>query len=367
MVAGETSGDLLGGKLIHSLLKINKEISISGIGGETMRANGMQTLFDVKETSVVGIIEVLKHYPRLRTILSALKRHIVTTKPSLLILIDYPEFNLKLAAHAKKLGVKVLFYVSPQVWAWRTGRIKKIKRCVDLMAVLFPFEQKFYQAEQVPNCLVRHPILDDAEQYFSTEILAKPAQTKIGLLPGSRESEIRRLLPLMLAAAKRLYTINRNLQFVVPVAPGLTLEELAKYNTDKLPVTFKSGNIYSTIADCKILAVASGTATLQAALMGKAMVIVYKISPLTYKLFGHLVNVKHIGLANIILDQRAFTELIQDDANVTMLTDELNKLLNNQQLENKMRYIRESIRNKLSSGLNSDGLAQRALELVKKT
>ena len=169
MVAGETSGDLLGGKLIHSLLKANKEINISGIGGETMRANGMQTLFDVKETSVVGIIEVLKHYPRLRTILSALKRHIVTTKPSLLILIDYPEFNLKLAAHAKKLGVKVLFYVSPQVWALRTGRIKKIKRCVDLMAVLFPFEQKFYQAEQVPNCLVRHPILDDAEQYFSTK------------------------------------------------------------------------------------------------------------------------------------------------------------------------------------------------------
>ena len=366
IVAGETSGDLLGGKLIQSLLKTDQELTISGIGGQTMRAHGMQTLYDVNETSVVGIVEVLRHYPKLRNILSKLKKHIATTKPSLLILIDYPEFNLKLATYAKKLGIKVLFYVSPQVWAWRTGRIKKIKQCVDLMAVLFPFEQKFYRKERVPNCLVRHPILDDVEQYFSRSTPNKSNKTRIGLLPGSRKSEIQRLLPLMLGAAKKLYAKNSNLEFIVPIAPGLAISELQKYNKYNLPITFKSGNIYQTIANCRILAVASGTATLQAALMGKAMVIVYKISPLTYQLFGHMVNVKHIGLANIILDKRIFTELIQNDANVSRLTDELEILINNQQLENKMQYVRETIYSKLSLGINSDGLAQLAFELVKK-
>ena len=364
VVAGEASGDLLGGKLVHSLKKLHPDLAVTGIGGNSMRSAGMQTLFDVNETSVVGIVEVLKHYPRLRYILSKLKRHIAKTNPAVLILIDYPEFNLKLANYAKKIGIKVLFYVSPQVWAWRTGRIKEIKKNVDLMAVLFPFELEFYQQEKVPTCLVRHPILDEVNQFYSSHGSSKPSCITIGLLPGSRKNEIQRLLPVMLAAAEQLYTTNKKLEFVIPIAPGRKKEELQKFTPNNLPVTFASENIYATIANCQVLAVASGTATLQVALMGKAMVILYKISSLTYRLFGHMINVKHIGLANIILNKRAFTELVQQDASVEALKRELEILLNDPQRDAKMAAMRETILNKLDSGINSDGLAEKALELA---
>ena len=363
IVAGEISGDLLGGKLVTSLKKLQKNISITGIGGNSMRAAGMHTLFDVNETSVVGIVEVLKHYPHLRHILTKLKQHIESTKPEILILIDYPEFNLKLAKYAKQLGIKVLFYVSPQVWAWRTGRVNKIKENVDLMAVLFPFELEFYQRENVPSCLVRHPILADIEN-FDTKSKSSTGAITIGLLPGSRKNEIRRLLPIMFAAAELLYAENKNLKFIVPIAPGRSQTEVEKHAPNKLPVQFTSENIYQTISSCDVLAVASGTATLQVALMGKAMVILYKISPLTYRLFGHMVNVKHIGLANIILDKRVFTELIQNDASVKTLKKELEILLNDTQRESRMISVRETIYNKLNSGISSDELAQKALGLA---
>ena len=363
IVAGEASGDLLGGKLVSSLKKLQQDLAITGIGGNAMRAAGMQTLFDVNQTSVVGIVEVLKHYPRLRHILSKLKHHIEKTNPAVLILIDYPEFNLKLAKFAKQLGIKVFFYVSPQVWAWRTGRIKKIRENVDLMAVLFPFELKFYQQENVPACLVRHPILTDVDQYYAVQ---KPHKQTIsvGLLPGSRKNEIQRLLPTMFAAAKSLYKKNKNLEFIIPIAPGRKKEELQKYQPDHLPVSYAAENIYTTIANCDVLAVASGTATLQVALMGKAMVILYKISSLTYRLFGHMINVKHVGLANIILDKRVFTELIQQDATAETLKDELEKLLNDAQLEENMKIMRATLYNKLDVGINSDELAQKVLELT---
>ena len=363
IVAGEASGDLLGGKLIHSLVAHDNTVNISGIGGETMRAAGMHTLFDISETSVVGIVEVIKHYPKLHKILTSLKQHITNTKPALLILIDYPEFNLKLAAYAKKLNIKVLFYVSPQVWAWRTGRVKKIKSHVDLMAVLFPFELEFYEKEKIPTCLVRHPALDDVDKHCLTENNLN--QTKIGLLPGSRINEIQKLLPIMIAAAERLYTNNKNLEFIIPIAPGLNQSQLKNLISNKIPITFRSENIYSAIGDCKIVAVASGTATLQTALIGKAMVIIYKISPLTYRLFGHMIKVEHIGLANIILGRRAFTELIQKDANADNLASEMEKLLNDAQLEEKMQNIRETIYNKLNIGISSHELALRALGLAK--
>ncbi len=364
MVAGEASGDLLGGKLVRSLRKQNKQLTISGIGGNAMRTEGMQTLFDVSETSVVGIIEILKHYPKLRRILNTLKQHVAKTQPALLILIDYPEFNLKLAEYAKKQGIRVLFYVSPQVWAWRKGRAKKIRRCVDLMAVLFPFELDFYQQNKIAACLVRHPILSDIDKFDSTPSNSGQDKLRIGLLPGSRKSEIQRLFPIMQSAAKILYQNNKLLEFIVPIAPSINRTDLMKLRTADIPISFQEGNFYESISDCHVLAVASGTATLQAALMGKAMVITYKISPLTYHLFGHLVKVDHIGLANIILGKREFTELIQNDANAESLASELELLINDPRLEQRMLAIREKIRDKLNDGLNSDELAAQALTLA---
>ena len=364
IVAGEVSGDLLGGKLASELTSLNKQITLSGIGGLAMREAGVQTLFDVSETSVVGITEILKHYPRLRRILSTLKKHLKSNKPDLLILIDYPEFNLKLAAYAKSLGINVMFYVSPQVWAWRTGRVKKIKNCVDLMAVLFPFELDFYEKEDVPVCLVRHPLLNDVDAIYIPDDNASTQVTTIGLLPGSRKNEIKKLLPVMIDAAQRLLEENPNIKFILPVAPGANIDDLKNYNIYNLPISYQKGNFYGSIRQCQILAIASGTATLQAALMGKAMVVIYKISPITYKLLGHMVNVEHVCLANIILNRRAYDELIQDDANADRLYNSLVELINDKQTNEKMIRNREEIHTKLSSGINSKELAQRAIALA---
>ncbi|MFK7794425.1 MAG: lipid-A-disaccharide synthase [Gammaproteobacteria bacterium] len=363
IVAGEVSGDLLGGKLAGALIEHDKKISMSGIGGHAMRDAGVHTLFDVSDTSVVGIAEVLKHYPRLRRILSTLKKHLKANKPDLLILIDYPEFNLKLATYAKSLGIKVIFYVSPQVWAWRTGRVKKIKKCVDLMAVLFPFELDFYNKENVPVCLVRHPLLDDVDATYKANNITDQATT-VGLLPGSRKNEISKLLPVMIDVAQRLLEQNPNIKFILPVAPGANINDLKNYNKYDLPISYQKGNFYGSIQRCHVLAIASGTATLQAALMGKAMVVIYKISPITYKLFGHMVNVDHICLANIILNRRAYPELIQDDANSDLLFESLVKLINDKQTDEIMMKNREEIHAKLNSGINSKELAERAIMLA---
>ena len=365
IVAGEVSGDVLAGKLVTELNNLDNQLSISGIGGETMRDAGVNTLFDVSETSVVGIAEVLKHYPRLHKILSALKKHIKQTKPELLILVDYPEFNLKLARYAKKLNIKVMFYVSPQVWAWRTGRVDKIKNCVDLMAVLFPFELDFYQNAGVPVCLVRHPLLDDTDTDYQTTENTSKEITIIGMLPGSRENEIKKLLPVMIEAGHRLLKQNPNIRFILPAAPGTDINELKSYNKHNLPIDYQQDAFYHSLQQCQALMIASGTATLQAALMGKAMVVIYKISPITYKLFGHMVNVEHICLANIILNRRAYKELIQDDANANNLFNSLTELINDKQTATKMISIREELRNKLNTGITSNELAKQTLTLGK--
>lgn len=366
-VAGEASGDLLGGKLAKELHALSPAIKTSGIGGNCMREGGVDTLFDISETSVVGITEILKHYPRLRAILTALKKHVKTLQPELLILIDYPEFNLKLANYAHKLGIKVLFYVSPQIWAWRTGRVKKIKQCVDLMAVLFPFEVEFYQKENIPVLLVRHPLLEDLDQLEINNETNPPNKQLIGLLPGSRMSEIKRLLPIMLDTAVLLKQQRPNLEFIIPVAANLDIKEMQKLNSFNINVQYSREDFYELIHRCHILAIASGTATLQAALMGKAMVIIYKISPLTYYLFGHLIKVDHIGLANIILGKRRFIELVQAHASVENLKSELEALLNDQSLEGKTTEIKQELHEKLNSGIDSRQLAEQALRLIKQS
>jgi lipid-A-disaccharide synthase len=260
-----------------------------------------------------------------------------------------------------------MFYVSPQVWAWRTDRVKKIKKCVDLMAVLFPFELDFYKKEKVPVCLVRHPLLDDVDATYRPNDIDNDQVRTIGLLPGSRKNEIKKLLPVMIEAALRLKKQYPHIKFILPVAPGTNIEELRTYNKYNLPISYQKGNFYGSVQQCQVLAIASGTATLQAALMGRAMVVIYKISPVTYRLFGHMVKVKHICLANIILNRRAYTELIQDKATPESLYNALVEIINDEQLSEKMIENRNEIYAKLSSGISSVELAQQALALTSRT
>ena len=364
IVAGEASGDNLGGKLAAELKSIDNSISLSGIGGQNMRAAGLNTHADISETSVVGIIEILRHYPRLRRILTRIKTHIKNKRPDLLILIDYPEFNLKLATYAKKLGIKVLFYVSPQLWAWRTGRVKKIKQCVDLMAVLFPFEVDFYKKNNIPVCLVRHPLIEDSIRTISNSANNDNVK-KLGIFPGSRKSEIKRLLPVMLEAANSLESEYPDLSIMIPVAPNLDIEELKALSPYTHKITYSSDNFYEVIEKCDVIVVASGTATLQIGLMGKAMVIIYKISPITHRLFSHLVKVDHIGLPNIILGRREFTELVQTEVSAESLTKEIRRLINDVSLTKKMDAVKQELHSKLAAGIDSKELAFKALQLAK--
>ena len=336
---------------------------LAGIGGQTMRDAGMNTLFDVSETSVVGIVEILKHYPRLRKILSLTKSHIEAIRPSLLILIDYPEFNLKLASFAKAQGIKVLYYVSPQVWAWRTERVNKIKSCVDLMAVLFPFELKFYQEANVPACLVRHPLLEDIDQHYQvTQSIQEPFT--IGLFPGSRKNEINKLLPIMIEAGNTLRNNYKNVKFILPVAQGVDRDQLKKYDFHNINLEFQHGNFYNSINQCDFIIAASGTATLQCALMGKPTIVIYKISPITYRLFGHMINVEHICIANIILNKRAYPELIQKDANARLIVKELHKIIEDKETLNNAQSTRDELYEKLNSGIDSEQLAKKAISLI---
>ncbi len=329
-----------------------------------MQRAGVKLHNNVSELSVVGLVEVLKHYPRLRKILNKTKNTLKKEKPDLLILIDSPDFNLPLAKTAKQCGIKVLYYISPQIWAWRTGRVKKIKKNIDLMAVLFPFELEFYREANVDACLVRHPLLDDIDNAYSNSC-NNNKQLTIGLLPGSRKNEIKKLMPVMIEAAKILFNKNNGIEFIIPVAPGTEVSDLKRYNIYNLPIIYKQDKFYYSISQCAVLAVASGTATLQTALMGKPMVVTYKISPITYKVFGHMINVKHICIANIILNRRAYPELIQNNAIGVNIADEISKIISDQEIGKNTLADREELYDKLNSGMDSNALAEKAMALTR--
>ncbi len=243
IVVGEASGDLHGANLIHELKKTHPEINCYGIGGEKMRLAGVDILTDASELSVVGLVEVIKHYPRLNNILKRMKQELKDNPPDLLVLIDSPDFNLRLAKTAKKNGVKVLYYISPQIWAWRSSRIKTIKKYIDMMAVVFPFEVKFYKNAGVPAEYVGHPLVDDAivtvekDEFFAAEKLDKNKKL-IGLFPGSRASEIEYNYPVFIEAAALLLQQRNDIQFITPIASTLSKSFIQNFMQELQRISF---------------------------------------------------------------------------------------------------------------------------------
>ncbi len=319
VVAGEASGDMHGARLAAELRGLLPEVRLSGIGGPAMEKAGVELIFRAEELALVGISEVL---PKLGTILSALrgiKRHLKQERPDLLILIDFPDFNFRVMKAAKKLGVKVLYYICPQVWAWRQGRAKHMARYVDHLAVTFPFEPEFLNriAPELNISFVGHPLLDQEPQGAEpASPLPVPSNAElVGLLPGSRMSEITRLLPLLLKAAGIMRQQRSDLHFVLPVAPGLNTDDLSPY-LDKAPagLTVLPGRADQVMAQAKLLLAASGTATLQAALAGAPTVVVYKTGGLNYVMARMLIKVDHIAMPNLVAGRRLLPELIQRGA-----------------------------------------------------
>jgi lipid-A-disaccharide synthase len=356
IVAGEASGDMHGASLVREMLRIDPSLNFYGIGGNKMQDAGVTLLVNASETAVVGLTEVISKLGTIFRIIRQAKKSLDEMKPELVILIDYPDFNLNfIAPAAKKRNIKIFYYISPQVWAWRKSRINKIKRLVDKMAVILPFEVDIYAAKGFVVDYVGHPLLDLVKPAYSRQESLKifnldESKTTIGLLPGSRLSEVTKLLPEMLRAAEIMAQKIQNVQFILPLADTLeekTVTDIISGFTIKVKVI--SGQTYDAVSCCDLAIVASGTATLETALLGVPMIIIYKISPLSYFIGKFIVNVKNIGLANIIAGKTVVPELIQEDASGNRIAAEALDILTDE--DRKREIIKElaAIRSKLGN------------------
>lgn len=373
LVAGEASADLHGSQVVRALKEIDPSLFIFGIGGDELRRAGMEILFHARELSVVGIVEVFSRLPQIVRAFRLLKKEIQKSPPCLVILIDYPDFNLRLAAVAKKHRVPVLYYISPQIWAWRQQRAQKIARLVDRMAVVFPFEVPLYEKEGLPVQFVGHPLLDrEIPEIDTREAVAslgmKDDRPIIGLLPGSRKSEIDRLLPSMLGAAARIAKEFPAAQFIIPVAPGSNREEIqARVARQQVPVTCVENRLHQALHICNLVLVASGTATLETALMQKPMIIIYKVSLLTYLIGRMMVQVPYIGLANIVAGKQVVPELIQAQASPQRIAQEAISLLNDPARMEIMQRELGKVRGKLGEKGASGQVARMAYQMLNKS
>lgn len=373
IIAGEASGDLHAGKLIHATKQKNADVHFYGIGGDNMRAAGAEVLVDSKEMAVVGLVEIWEHRKVIFGALNQMRDSISQSPPDLLILVDYPEFNLRLARHAKQHGVKVLFYISPQIWAWRQYRVKKIKRLVDMMAVVFPFELDFYLKHDVPVKFVGHPLVNEVHPSKEKPALLKEfdlAEDKpvIGLLPGSRRSEIKRLIGIIFESAQLTKSQIDNAQFILPLADTLDESELtsALAQYPSLNVKVVKNRAYDVIACCDVVLTVSGTVTLEIALLKTPMIIINKVSWLTYIIVSRLIKIKHLGLCNIIANKRIVPELIQYDATPEKISEQLINFLSDRGLREKTIKELSEIESMLGSEGGIDNMAELTLDMLYK-
>ena len=356
-----------GAKLAESLITRNPQVDLFGIGGDRMRAAGVHIAVDAHRLAVVGITEVIAKLPRIIDGMRTAKRLIAERKPDLLILIDFPDFNLRLAAFARKRGVPVLYYISPQIWAWRQGRVRRIRQIVDHMAVILPFEEPFYRRHGVPVTFVGHPLMDHYHGLVPRPSSPGGAEAlSIGLMPGSRDSEVRKLLPLMLAAA-RLIGQRKRVRFLLSQAPSVT-PGLVQCMVDDADValTLIKGDTGRLLQEAALVIVASGTSTLEAALHETPMIIAYKVSPLTYRLGKALIRVPHIGLVNLIAGKRVAPELIQQEATPEAIAGQALALLNDEARLGEMRIALAEVARRLGAAGASAKVAKIAFGLLAK-
>ncbi len=366
LVAGEVSGDLHGSHLVEAIQCIDPEIQFFGVGGEGLKQAGMRLLHHSQSLSVVGITEVFAKLGSILKALRTLKRSLEREKPDLVILIDFPDFNLRLARIAHRKGIPILYYISPQIWAWRPGRVKLIARLVKKMVVLFPFEVPLYEAAGVDVEWVGHPLLDIVKPTLPKEKAFQqfgldPKRRTVGLLPGSRIHEIERLLPSLLASAELLQKEIPDLQFVIPLAPGISRATLSSHMDQiSVPVKVAEGFTYDVMNVCELLITASGTATLEGAILGRPMIVIYRVSFATYWIGRALVRVNHIGLVNLVAEKEIAPELIQKEVNPQRIADEAFRILKDPILSRKMTESMGEVRQKLGE----PGATQRAARIV---
>jgi len=370
-VAGEASGDLHGAHLVREMKAADPSLAFCGVGGQNLEAEGVRLVARSSEMAVVGRTEVFSKLRFIAGVFFRLRGMLRTEKPDLLVLIDYPDFNLRLAAAARDAGVPVFYYISPQVWAWRKSRIHRIRQVVDRMAVILPFEKDVYAQMGVDVDFVGHPLLDAVTRTRSREeALAafglRDARPIVAILPGSREKEVTTLLPEMAGAAEILARDFEGAQFVLPLADTVDPAIVDGILRGRpVPVTVLPGQMYDAVGLADAAMVASGTATLEPALLGPPMVIAYRSSPLTAAVGRRVIRVKHIGLVNLIAGRALAPELIQEDATATRLAAEVKAILADRRRSDAMRRELAGIRQKLGEPGAARRAAAIALGLVK--
>ncbi|WP_198012289.1 lipid-A-disaccharide synthase [Desulfosarcina sp. BuS5] len=358
IIAGEASGDHHGARLVNAMEMEKNNLVFCGIGGKSMKKAGVKILVDAAELSVVGITEVFAKFPTIFKALAVAKRLLKSLNPDLLILIDYPDFNLRVAVAAKKMRIPVLYYISPQIWAWRQGRVKKIGKIIDHMAVILPFEEIFYTEHDIPVTFVGHPLLDSSKTFCKVE---KSGQQIIGLLPGSRNSEITKLLPVMLESAVLLQENFGDIKFILSVAPTVNkqyVEEATEKFSSIINLELNAGPVVKVLEQSRLVITASGTVTLETAIAGIPMIIVYKVSPVSFMLGKLMIKVDNIGLVNLIAGKTLVPELIQNEASPQNITATACRMLNDP-------ILMEDIRNELLKIKNILGGPGASLEVAK--
>lgn len=371
IVAGEASADLHGSNLVRAMKDLEPGVVFRGIGGKRMRSEGVDIITPSSEMAVVGLTEVL---PKLRAIVGTymkLTRILKKENPDLLILIDYPDFNIRLSGAANRSGVPVLYYISPQVWAWRRGRVEKLRKRVDRLAVILPFEEDFYRQRGLEAEFVGHPLLDAVPEQLDRRVALKAlgvegASPIVGILPGSRKEEVTNLLPVMVDAAAALKASFPGLLCLLPRASTIPRGLIESMLGDAgMEIKIIEDDIHRVLKACDLALVASGTATLETALMQTPMVILYKVSPLSYWIGKQVIKVPAIGLPNLVAGKPIVPELIQGEATPERLVREVLPLLKDGERRRTMVHELNKVREKLGRTSASRRTAQIAVEMVR--
>ena len=366
IVAGEASADLHASNLVRAMMRSEPGIVFWGIGGKKMEEAGVKIIFSSSDMAVVGLTEGFSKLGIIARAAKQIKTILKKSRPDLLILIDYPGFNLHVAKTAKKFNVPVLYYIAPQVWAWRRGRVKKIARRIDHMAVILPFEADFYKNSGIAVDYVGHPVLDSVSKEHFPSIPESNCPV-VGIIPGSRIEEIRNLLPVMISAAEILEKRYGSIKYILPLAPTIDQKFVQSFiEGSRISIEVCKSSIYSALSICDAAMVTSGTATLETAVMGVPMVIIYKISPFSYWLAKKVIKTSFIGLVNLIAGERVVSELIQNEATPERLAGEILNILENKEamnvMKNKMEYVKQS----LGKAGASEKTAEIALKMMRK-
>jgi lipid-A-disaccharide synthase len=361
IVAGEVSGDMRAAELVNAIKILSPDITFSGVGGDCMQRAGVVLFENITSLAVIGIAEVVKNLGRIKKVFDHTLKEINTQKPDAVILVDYPGFNLRLAKELKKRNIKVIYYISPQVWAWRQGRIHTIKKIVNRMMVLFPFEKDLYTKFGMNVDYVGHPLVDEIKVNNSSKDVLKSvgldsSKTTIGLMPGSRQKEVERHLPVMIQAATRLFKKDPRRQFLLLKASTIQRKLLESHLPASLPIKIYEGNPYNAINAMDAVIVASGTATLEIALLNKPMVIIYKTSWPTYAIAKQVIKIPYIGLVNIVAGKQVAPELIQNNCNPLNIATSLEVVLGNKGIIEELK--------KIKTLLGESGASLRAAKVV---